>query len=41
MKTELESVATQVQGAVMTNSGHWIMEEQTQQAVRVLTGFIG
>ena len=28
MKSELESVATHVEGAVISNSGHWIMEEQ-------------
>ena len=33
MKTELESVATHVEGAVITDSGHWIMEEQPKQAV--------
>jgi pimeloyl-ACP methyl ester carboxylesterase len=41
MKTEVESVANHVTGAVISNSGHWIMEEQPQQAVKVLTGFIG
>src|SRR3974377_474099 len=28
MKAELEFVASDVQGAVITDSGHWIMEEQ-------------
>jgi pimeloyl-ACP methyl ester carboxylesterase len=40
MKTELESVASDVQGAVIANSGHWIMEEQPQQAVAVITAFL-
>jgi pimeloyl-ACP methyl ester carboxylesterase len=40
MKTELEFVASDVQGAVITNSGHWIMEEQPQQAVALITRFI-
>jgi len=40
MKTELEFVADNVQGAVITNSGHWIMEEQTAQALKILTAFV-
>ena len=40
MKTELETVANNVQGGVIENSGHWIMEEQTQQAVTMITRFI-
>jgi pimeloyl-ACP methyl ester carboxylesterase len=40
MKTELEFVASDVQGAVMTDSGHWIMEEQPQQAIAAVTRFI-
>ena len=28
MKAELEYVATNVQGVVISNAGHWIMEEQ-------------
>ncbi len=40
MKTEMEFVANNVQGAVITNSGHWIMEEQPAQAVKVLTAFV-
>jgi pimeloyl-ACP methyl ester carboxylesterase len=40
MKTELEFVASNVQGAVITDAGHWIMEEQPQQAVAILTKFI-
>ena len=40
MKPELEFVATNVQGAVIANSGHWIMEEQTEQAVSVILRFI-
>ena len=40
MKTELEFVASNVQGAVITDAGHWIMEEQPQQAVLILTKFI-
>ena len=40
MKTELDYVANNVSGAVITNSGHWIMEEQPQQAVAIITNFI-
>jgi pimeloyl-ACP methyl ester carboxylesterase len=41
MKSELEAVATHVEGAVITGSGHWIMEEQPQQAVTVITTWLG
>jgi pimeloyl-ACP methyl ester carboxylesterase len=40
MQTELASVASNVRGAVITNSGHWIMEEQPQQAISVILPFI-
>ena len=40
MKSELEFVASDVRGAVIDNSGHWIMEEQPQQAVAIITNFI-
>jgi pimeloyl-ACP methyl ester carboxylesterase len=40
MQTELAYVASNVQGAVITNSGHWIMEEQPQQAIGVILPFI-
>jgi len=40
MQTELGFVATNVQGAVITNSGHWIMEEQPKQAIDVIVPFI-
>jgi len=40
MKSELEFVATDVQGAVITDSGHWIMEEQPQQAIAIIAKFI-
>ncbi len=36
MKTELQYVASNVQGAVVANSGHWIMEEQPTQAVDLI-----
>ena len=40
MATELESVATNVRGAVITDSGHWIMEEQPRQAIEFVLPFI-
>jgi pimeloyl-ACP methyl ester carboxylesterase/quercetin dioxygenase-like cupin family protein len=40
MKTELETMASDVQGAVITDSGHWIMEEQPQQAIDIITNYI-
>jgi pimeloyl-ACP methyl ester carboxylesterase len=40
MQSELASVAGNVQGAVITNSGHWIMEEQPQQAIGLIVPFI-
>jgi pimeloyl-ACP methyl ester carboxylesterase len=40
MKTELDMVATNVEGAVITDSGHWIMEEQPGQAVGVIVAFL-
>ena len=40
MKSELEFVASNVQGAVIKNAGHWIMEEQPQQAVSTITKFV-
>jgi pimeloyl-ACP methyl ester carboxylesterase len=41
MKSELEAVAAHVEGAVITDSGHWIMEEQPQQAIKVITTWLG
>ncbi len=40
MKTELESVATHVDGAVIVNSGHWIMEEQPKQAIDIIVPYL-
>ena len=40
MQSELAYVASNVQSAVITNSGHWIMEEQPQQAIGVIVPFI-
>ena len=38
--SQVETIASNVQGAVIANSGHWIMEEQPQQAIAVITGFL-
>ncbi len=40
MKTELEFVASDVQGVVIVNAGHWIMEEQPEQAITAITTFV-
>ncbi len=40
MQPDLASAASNVQGAVITNSGHWIMEEQPEQAIGVIVPFI-
>ncbi len=40
MKDIMAQVASNVQGAVITHSGHWIMEEQPDQVVRLLVPFI-
>lgn len=40
MKDEILAVAVRVRGAVIVNSGHWIMEEQPQQAIAVIVPFI-
>ncbi len=33
-------VATDVTGGVITNSGHWVMEEQPQQTTTAIVGFL-
>jgi len=40
MQGEVGAVAANVEGAVIANSGHWIMEEQPQQAVDKIVPFI-
>jgi pimeloyl-ACP methyl ester carboxylesterase len=40
MQSELASVASNVRGTVIANSGHWIMEEQPQQAIDVIVPFV-
>jgi pimeloyl-ACP methyl ester carboxylesterase len=41
MKTELQFLARNVKGAVIKDSGHWIMEEQPDQAVQLIKEFLG
>jgi pimeloyl-ACP methyl ester carboxylesterase len=36
----IQAAASNVRGAVIRNSGHWIMEEQPQQAIAILVPFI-
>jgi pimeloyl-ACP methyl ester carboxylesterase len=40
LATEIGFAATDVRGGVIKNSGHWIMEEQSDQAVALITSFI-
>ena len=40
LATEVGFAATDVRSAVIGNSGHWIMEEQPQQAVAVIFAFL-
>jgi pimeloyl-ACP methyl ester carboxylesterase len=40
MADDLRFVATNVQGAVVANSGHWLMEEQPAATVAVITKFL-
>ena len=37
---ELSSVASNVKGEAIVNSGHWIMEEQPRQAIDLIVAFI-
>jgi pimeloyl-ACP methyl ester carboxylesterase len=40
MADELRFVASDVTGAIVPDSGHWIMEENPQATVQLVTGFI-
>jgi pimeloyl-ACP methyl ester carboxylesterase len=40
MADELRFVATDVTGAVIANSGHWLMEEQPAKTMEVIQGFL-
>jgi pimeloyl-ACP methyl ester carboxylesterase len=41
LATEIGFAATDVHAAVIKDSGHWIMEEQPDQAVDLITSFLG
>ena len=41
LATEIGFAATDVRSAVITDSGHWIMEEQPAQAIALITAFVG
>jgi pimeloyl-ACP methyl ester carboxylesterase len=41
MAVELKFVGTQVEGGIVPKSGHWIMEENPQATVKLVTGFLG
>ena len=40
LATEISFAASNVRGAVINNSGHWIMEEQPQQALAIIIPFL-
>jgi pimeloyl-ACP methyl ester carboxylesterase len=40
LATEVGFAATKVRSAVISNSGHWIMEEQPQQAIAIIVAFL-
>jgi pimeloyl-ACP methyl ester carboxylesterase len=40
LATEIGFAASNVRGAVINNSGHWIMEEQPQQAIAIIIPFL-
>jgi pimeloyl-ACP methyl ester carboxylesterase len=40
LTTELQAVATNVRGAVIQNSGHWLMEEQPAETIAAIRGFL-
>ena len=40
LATEIGFAASNVRSAVINNSGHWIMEEQPQQAIAIIVPFL-
>jgi pimeloyl-ACP methyl ester carboxylesterase len=40
LATEIAFAASNVRSAVIADSGHWIMEEQPQQAVSIIVPFL-
>jgi pimeloyl-ACP methyl ester carboxylesterase len=41
LATEVGFAAADVRSAVISDSGHWIMEEQPEQALAVILSFLG
>ncbi|MFO1091297.1 MAG: alpha/beta hydrolase [Hyphomicrobiales bacterium] len=41
LAVEISAAASNVQSKVISNSGHWIMEEQPKQAIEAIVSFIG
>jgi pimeloyl-ACP methyl ester carboxylesterase len=41
LATEIGFAAADVRSAVISDSGHWIMEEQPEQAIAVILSFLG
>jgi pimeloyl-ACP methyl ester carboxylesterase len=40
MADELRFVASNVNGAIVPHSGHWIMEENPQATIKIVTEFL-
>ena len=40
LASEIGFAAADVRAAVIENSGHWIMEEQPEQAVNIILSFL-
>jgi len=40
MADELRFVASNVAGGIVPNSGHWIMEEDPQATIKLITDFL-
>jgi pimeloyl-ACP methyl ester carboxylesterase len=40
MADELRYVASNVNGAIVPRSGHWIMEENPQATIKIVTEFL-
>jgi pimeloyl-ACP methyl ester carboxylesterase len=41
METMMRNAATNVQGAVVPNAGHWLMEESPDATMKLVTNFLG
>jgi pimeloyl-ACP methyl ester carboxylesterase len=40
MKTEVDAIASDVEGVIISHSGHWIMEEQPERAIAAIVAFL-